>query len=95
MTNNYRGRSHDLSALNDLDSCSEQTKELADYKAAQEAEMIVNKYKSLRCCPRIGGNRRWRYLRLELKAKTAVGSRRRRQRHDDRYHGSRFGASAG
>ena len=42
-----------------------------------------------RCRPRIGGNRRWRYLRLDLKAKTAVGSRRRRQRHDDGYHGRR------
>src|SRR6185437_5353753 len=50
--------------------------------------------KKIGCRPRIGGNRRWRYLRLELKAKTAVGSRRRRQRHDEGYHGSRFGAPA-
>src|SRR6185437_16974895 len=51
--------------------------------------------KKIGCRPRIGGNRRWRYLRLELKAKKAVGSRRRRQRHDEGYHGSRLGAPAG
>jgi hypothetical protein len=36
--------------------------------------------------PGMVGNLKWRYLRLDQQANTAVGGRRRRQRHDDRYH---------
>ena len=40
--------------------------------------------------PGLVGNRRWRYLRLDLKAKTAVRGRRRRHRHDEGYHGKQI-----
>ncbi|HEY1247893.1 MAG TPA: hypothetical protein VGE97_02785 [Nitrososphaera sp.] len=47
MTNNnkYRGRSHDLSALDDdIDNMSDMQKQYADSRALQEAQALARKY---------------------------------------------------
>ena len=45
--------------------------------------------------PRVGGNRKRRHLRLDLKANTAVRGRRRRSRHDEQYDNLGSGATSG
>src|SRR5262245_10406051 len=44
MTNKYRGRSHDLHAIDDIDNASEASKAYADMRARAEINALVQRY---------------------------------------------------